>query len=584
MTSRDARRISAKLLYIGIALALLTAGVFMAGKQAEGRGFWAVFFGLGATCMLYYSLVFRRLCTAIDDGSAKGSLTSLGFGPLRIILWMYAVICIISGVVCITGSHIALLALAAVFFAAGVYLIMFAREFGRKILEGRGIVNSCKRQKEVRYSEPEITHVTDNEEQIVVIENSYGEEARIDRSIEMKLAELNAIEKKFHASERKLDRLKELIKIYEIACHSVDVRTATPVYLADDIRKEADELAPSRLASLHCLDFSDLKKLYSDHKKTIEERKAKYKSIAAEKPLDYMVYCLLTSAMESELQLILTTVSRYPKEQSVLDVKKMCGKYLHVVSDAMPKAEYLSRYIVEMESLMVDEVNIEYEYVIRKEWAKAEQERLKQQAQEEREERERLMEEERRLKAEAEKYAAEIKKLEEQKAAAKAEEQAEIEKRMNELQEQVDQLEDKREEIVKREKGLAGTVYIISNMGSFGENVFKIGMTRRLNPYDRIAELASASVPFSFDIHSTIFSENAVKLEAELHQRLNERRVNKVNLRKEFFRVTIDELEEIVRSIDPTAEFARAMIAEEFMQSKYLEEQARERLIHASGE
>lgn len=111
-------------------------------------------------------------------------------------------------------------------------------------------------------------------------------------------------------------------------------------------------------------------------------------------------------------------------------------------------------------------------------------------------------------------------------------------------------------------------MYIISNLGSFGENMFKIGMTRRLEPQDRIDELGSASVPFKFDVHSFIFSNDAVSLEAKLHEMLNSKRVNKVNRRKEFFYTSIDELEKLVQEIEPTAEFNRTMIAEEYRQSQ----------------
>ena len=125
----------------------------------------------------------------------------------------------------------------------------------------------------------------------------------------------------------------------------------------------------------------------------------------------------------------------------------------------------------------------------------------------------------------------------------------------------------KKEEIVNLQNGKAGNVYIISNLGSFGEDVFKVGMTRRLNPQERVDELGSASVPFEFDVHSFIFSEDAVALEADMHERLNGQRINKVNLRKEFFKVSIDELETLVNELDPTAEFNKTMLAEEYRQS-----------------
>ena len=93
-------------------------------------------------------------------------------------------------------------------------------------------------------------------------------------------------------------------------------------------------------------------------------------------------------------------------------------------------------------------------------------------------------------------------------------------------------------------------------------------MTRRMNPQDRVDELGSASVPFKFDVHSFIFSDDAVALENKMHTMLNDKRVNKVNMRKEFFRATLDELEQLVNELDPTAEFNRTMLAEEFRQSQ----------------
>lgn len=136
-----------------------------------------------------------------------------------------------------------------------------------------------------------------------------------------------------------------------------------------------------------------------------------------------------------------------------------------------------------------------------------------------------------------------------------------------ELQSQLANVVIKKEEISNLQNGKAGNVYIISNLGSFGDNVFKIGMTRRIDPQDRVNELGDASVPFKFDIHSFTFSDDASGLETELHKRLNNSRVNKVNLRKEFFYTTIDALEELVTEICPTAEFNKTMLAEEFRQS-----------------
>ena len=98
-------------------------------------------------------------------------------------------------------------------------------------------------------------------------------------------------------------------------------------------------------------------------------------------------------------------------------------------------------------------------------------------------------------------------------------------------------------------------------------------MTRRLDPLDRVKELGDASVPFPFDIHSFIFSEDAVDLENKLHASLEQRRVNKINLRKEFFNVSLDELENLVLNIDPSAEFNRTILAEEYKQTQSINEE-----------
>lgn len=111
----------------------------------------------------------------------------------------------------------------------------------------------------------------------------------------------------------------------------------------------------------------------------------------------------------------------------------------------------------------------------------------------------------------------------------------------------------------------AGYVYIISNIGAFGENIYKIGMTRRLDPQDRIDELGNASVPFDFDVHAMIFSDDAPKLEAALHRAFEDKKLNLVNHRREFFYVTLDEIKRVVKNnFDKTVEFMDVPDATQF--------------------
>ncbi|MEO4498894.1 DUF4041 domain-containing protein [Staphylococcus aureus] len=124
--------------------------------------------------------------------------------------------------------------------------------------------------------------------------------------------------------------------------------------------------------------------------------------------------------------------------------------------------------------------------------------------------------------------------------------------KIRELDQSLKDLNSERENVEDRkDNAQSGFVYIISNIGSFGENVYKIGVTRRLEPMDRINELSSASVPFEFDVHALIFSENAFELESKLHEYFKKYKVNKVNKvngRKEFFKVNINEIKDKVLS------------------------------------
>lgn len=159
-----------------------------------------------------------------------------------------------------------------------------------------------------------------------------------------------------------------------------------------------------------------------------------------------------------------------------------------------------------------------------------------------------------------------LKQLAECKADAEREDllsrESEIRSHLNALDENMKQID------YREANQRAGYVYIISNIGSFGEGVYKIGMTRRLEPQDRVDELGDASVPFTFDVHAMIFSEDAPALEAALHRAFQDRRVNMVNSRREFFRVTLDEIMNVVHdNFDKIVEFVQYPAAEQYRET-----------------
>ena len=140
-----------------------------------------------------------------------------------------------------------------------------------------------------------------------------------------------------------------------------------------------------------------------------------------------------------------------------------------------------------------------------------------------------------------------IKNVEEMMLGANEREIIELKKQLFEYQQKLLELDSIEEDIDYREgHASAGYVYVISNIGSFGSDIYKIGVTRRLDPLERIRELSSASVPFQFDVHALVFSEQAFSLEAELHNELSHYRVNKVNNRKEYFKVQFSKIKEVL--------------------------------------
>lgn len=197
--------------------------------------------------------------------------------------------------------------------------------------------------------------------------------------------------------------------------------------------------------------------------------------------------------------------------------------------------------------LKIQELHLAYEYQVKKQ---EEKEMLAEAREREREEK-RLQ---KKLEKEKNKFNKENNRINNELAEAEAKIQSAADEEKAKLEAEIAKLkaalEKNNEEIEKidvwKETPGAGYVYIISNIGSFGEDVFKIGVTRRDDPEERIRELSNASVPFKYDSHVFIFSKDAYTLESNLHERFDKKRVNKINRRKEFFNITIDDVKKIV--------------------------------------
>jgi len=217
-------------------------------------------------------------------------------------------------------------------------------------------------------------------------------------------------------------------------------------------------------------------------------------------------------------------------------------------------------------------------------WAVVAQELRWQEQEEQRQIREQIREEEKARKEyeraikEAEKEEQTLKKLiekaEDQVSRANEEQKILFQQKLEELQGKLQQAEEKNQRAISMaQQTRTGNVYIISNIGSFGEQVYKIGMTRRLEPLDRVRELGDASVPFEFDVHAMIFSEDAPALERQLHKKFLRSQLNKINPRKEFFRLEINEIKSYLESIDINCKWTLMAEAKQYRETLKLEEE-----------
>ena len=219
----------------------------------------------------------------------------------------------------------------------------------------------------------------------------------------------------------------------------------------------------------------------------------------------------------------------------------------------------------------LSELKLVHEYQVKKQEEKEEQKRIREELREEAKLKKELEEAKKNTLKDITHFENALSKLNEQLKSNNLsdEEIKNLQLKKEELEKNIDNLNLSLKDIdYRQENQRAGYVYIISNIGAFGKDVYKIGMTRRLEPMDRIDELGDASVPFNFDVHAMIFADDAPKLENALHKAFENKKLNMVNQRREFFNVTLEEIEKVVKeNFDKTVEFKKEPEAEQFRQS-----------------
>lgn len=272
---------------------------------------------------------------------------------------------------------------------------------------------------------------------------------------------------------------------------------------------------------------------------------------------------LALSAFNTQVDNIILKVTYKNLERSLERLQKVADNVDKLIE---PQACHLSPEYIK---LRVQEVELSYKYAEKRQHEKELEKERKEAMREEERERKLYEADLARLDKEAERYERELERAKQEalKAKKSKEEMDALFAKIAALEGQLEDAQEKQRSVSQAQMTRRGHVYVISNIGSFGEGVYKIGMTRRLDPMIRVKELGDASVPFKFDVHAMIFSTDAPGLEKALHKKFDQNRLNRVNRRKEFFRVHLDEIERVARQFEPGIEFYKEHDAKEYMLS-----------------
>lgn len=229
----------------------------------------------------------------------------------------------------------------------------------------------------------------------------------------------------------------------------------------------------------------------------------------------------------------------------------------------------------ELINLKIEEIKLKHEYLQKKQEEKEEQKEIRARIREEEKAQREFEKAEKEAELEEKRFQKALERAQKELGFVSGQELEKLNTQIAELQKNLQEAHEAKERAISRaQETKSGHVYIISNIGSFGENIYKIGMTRRLEPMDRIKELGDASVPFRFDLHALVYTQNAPELENLLQKEFNDRRINKVNYRKEYFRVTLDEIEQVIlEKYDKEVEFIKVPEAQEYRETKSIVKQ-----------
>lgn len=384
---------------------------------------------------------------------------------------------------------------------------------------------------------------------------------KLDDSINYRNKELNDLKglsqelnTKYQNALETYKKLSKEVNLYESTLNIVEYGIYKPVYdfnKSDDYRREQYLIIARQKAMVQSDSASAC-----DANWTIESSEAKGRAVVNK------FKKLMLRAFNGECDAMISKVKWNNISQMIERMTKLFDS-INKLGEG-----FKVRIVDEYHVLKIKELRLEHEFQLKKQQEKEEQRQIQEELREE----EKAKREFEQVQKEAEKEEANYKKaLEKAKRdveQATGEKHEKLLQQIKQLEQALSQAQEKKERAISMaQQTKRGHVYIISNIGAFGEQVYKIGMTRRLEPLDRVRELGDASVPFQFDVHAMIYSDDAPTLENELHKAFANNKVNMLNARKEFFKVSIDDIEKKISETGIEAEFIKTAEAMEYRET-----------------
>ncbi len=399
------------------------------------------------------------------------------------------------------------------------------------------------------------------------LRNKYSPIIDIDEAVEKSKTEKTKLEKEIETlrisyKEKKgiYDKLLYQVALYDEEIELIELGFYKPHFDFDTSEKFKEEI-------IKCKDkqkamVKNKKAVYCTQQWTVDGNKAKGTTMTNRN------IRLTSRAFNNECDALVSNVrwNNIVRYEERLKKSKEAIDKMNASNKIFVSSEYMN--------LKIEELLLTHEYRDKKQREKDEQAEIRRQMREEA----KLQQEIETAEKEEQKYQNLFDKAKIEAEKATGDKLEQLNAKMAMLEQELKEAKEKNERAKSMaQQTKAGHVYIISNIGSFGEKVYKIGMTRRLDPMDRVKELGDASVPFIFDVHAMIYSEDAPSLENSLHKKFDEMRLNLVNSRKEFFNVSLDEIEEEVLKQFPEAEFVITAEAREYKESEYIRNKRNEK-------